>query len=365
MYRIVVFTLLLLFGLTRGKNTLDLCKANEDTYGTWNLTSSVNLREVGKYFVNGVHGHAAQFDKMWFPANCSYLRFTNTSLKAVAAHIIASGKSNSKDGKLHLLFMGDSGLRGALCGIGRILSGNEIHGPNINDICGYNEALKPRARAPNEVNLLYSAEFDNIVITFMYIMKIEIQATGWMLEMNVHKQPYALILNTGAWSFNEVARVRSAQYVNSTENCDSPEDLRIEAERNSPSSRAVYAECGELGFSLNVKMVYRTSHYNSRFGFNCADAQLIPFLETKKWNIWDNSRISRNVWKTQNHDGFHYDRIFVHNVTEHKEHIKKARELQIESPGMLEMQLAHSLLHFLFRDTVQEFLDQGIHIPLL
>jgi len=361
MYWIVVLSLLLLCGLTCGKNTLDLCKANEDTYGTWNLTSSVNLREAGKFFVNGVHGHAAQFDKMWFPTNCSYLRFTNASLHAVASHILASGKSNSKDGKLHLLFMGDSGLRGALCGIGRILAGNEIHGPNINDICGYDAERKPRARSPAEVNLLYSAEFDNIVITFMYIMKMEVQYTGWMLEMNVHKQPYALILNTGAWSFDSIARARSA---NSTENCDTPADLRVAAERNSPSSRAIYAECGELGFNLNVKMVYRTSHYNSRFGFNCADAQLIPFLKTKSWNIWDNSRISKDVWKTQNHDGFHYDRIFVHNVTEHKEHIKKARELQIESPGMLEMQLAHSLLHFLFRDTVQEFLDKGIRIPL-
>ena len=54
----------------------------------------------------------------------------------------------------------------------------------------------------------------------------------------------------------------------------------------------------------------------------------------------------------------------MHTVAEHKEHIQKTRETQIESPGMLEMQLAHSLLHFLFRDTVQEFLDQGIHIPV-
>lgn len=364
MFRVAAVTLLLWCYVSYAKNTLDLCRANEDTYGTWNLTSSVDLREAGKYFANGVHGHASQFDKMWFPSNCSYLRFTNSSLQAVASHIIAKGKSNSKDGKLHLLFMGDSGLRGALCGIGRILSGNEILGPNINDICGTDALHKPRARAPNEVNLLYSAEFGKIVITFMYIMRIEVQYTGWMLEMNVHKQPYALILNTGAWSFNDVARVRSAQYTNSTENCDSPDDLRIQNERNSPSSRAVYAECGELGFNLNVKMVYRTSHYNSRFGFNCADAPLLPFLETKKWAIWDNSRISKDVWKTQNHDGFHYDRIFVHNVSEHKEHMKKARELQIESPGMLEMQLAHSLLHFLFRDTVQEFIDNGIRIPL-
>ncbi len=361
MYLTLLFPLLLLCGLAWGKNTLDLCKANEDTYGTWNLTSSVDLNQATKYFAKGHYGHAQHYDKMWFPTNCSYLRFTNASLHAVASHILASGKSNSKDGRLHLFFMGDSGLRGALCGIGRILSGNEIHGPNINEICGYDAELRPRARGAKDVNVLFSSEFENIVIYFMYIKAIEDQQSGWLLEANVHKRPYALILNTGANSFYLIGRARS---VNSTENCDTPDDLRVEAERNSPASRAVYAECGELGFNLNVKMVYRTSHYNSRFGFNCADAQLIPFLETKKWNIWDNTRISKDVWKTQNHDGFHYDRLPIHTVTEHKEHIKKAREQQIESPGMLEMQLAHSLLHFLFRDTVQEFLDQGIDIPV-
>eukprot|EP01032_Pedospumella_encystans_P018397 gene18397-20942_t len=322
------------------------------------------MHQATKYFANGLLGHAPHFDKMWFPTNCSYLRFTNASLHAVAAHILASGKSNSKDGKLHLFFVGDSGLRGILCGISRILSGNEIYGPNFNEICGFDAVRWPKAKGNAEVNVPYSVEFGNILITFMYIRKIEVQYTGWMLERSVHTQPFALILNTGAFSFDELARARSARFINSTENCDSPDDLRIEAERNSPSSRAVYAECGELGYNLNAKMVYRTSHYNARFGVNCADAQLIPFLETKKWNIWDNTRISKDVWKTQNHDGFHYDRTFMHTVAEHKEHIQKTHELEIESPGMLEMQLAHSLLHFLFRDTVQEFLDQGIHIPM-
>ena len=361
---LVVSLVLVSIGFCSGKELLNLCRANEDTYGMWNVTSMVNLREARPYFVNGYYGEAVQFHKMWFPHNCSYHRFTQASLQAVATHLIGSGKVNAENGTLHLQFVGDSATRGIMCGIVRILSGSEMFGPADNELCGY--PAKPIPPSFESENKVFDVTIGNITISLIYIKTMESEATTQTLEANIAKKPYAIILNTGAWSFwgFPIKPSPTGQRLPGAE-CDSPIYQRGKNSRLQESSKAAYARAGQLGHDLRVKMIYRTNHYNVRYGVNCADGDLLPILTERKWHIWDNTRVSKDVWAAQTYDGFHFDRTLIHTEAEHLQHIQQAVHGHVELPGMLEMQFAQSLLHYLFRDTIQEFITKGIELPII
>ncbi len=185
----------------------------------------------------------------------------------------------------------------------------------------------------------------------------------WQVEGNVHKKPYSFVLNTGAWEFDKARVARESQRINATDECDSHEDRVQEAHRTSVEVQSMLNETGALGKQLGVRMIYRSSHYNSRFGINCADGKLIPILKAAQWEVWDNTRISKDVWRTQCGDGFHFDRVHSHTVEDHAQKIAYARENQYESRGMMEMQLAQSILFYIFRDTIMDFIAMNITIP--
>lgn len=113
-----------------------------DHIGRFNMSNASALPiDIDAHFLhpNGP-GEALQFDDLWLPKHCSYLRFTNASLERCVDHEISKGAQSTMSGKtdkrVHLVFLGDSALRGVVCGLSRILSGSEVFGPSHNSICG-------------------------------------------------------------------------------------------------------------------------------------------------------------------------------------------------------------------------------------
>jgi hypothetical protein len=83
------------------------------------------------------------------------------------------------------------------------------------------------------------------------------------------------------------------------------------------------------------------------------------------WEWWDNCRVSAAVWHTQNWDGFHFDRTNDRTAPQHSAHREQNLAQGQEAPGMLEVQLAQSLLHRLFRDELQAMLEERSEQPLI
>jgi hypothetical protein len=201
---------------------------------------------------------------------------------------------------------------------------------------------------------------ENIELSFMYIRSLTDRYTNWMVEGNIGKKPYAVVVNTGAWDFDHIARQHMGEVASET--CDSPEAEAVSLKRAQPSIQANMAEYGKLAKSLGVRAIYRTNHYNCRFGVHCADDRVLAALNGTDWEIWDNRGVSKAVWWLQTRDGFHFDRHRVHTRKHHQQVRELALEMGTQMPGMLESQLAQSLLFALFRDTLQEFVDKGLTI---
>jgi hypothetical protein len=66
-------------------------------------------------------------------------------------------------------------------------------------------------------------------------------------------------------------------------------------------------ECNGVATGLNVRAIYRSSHYNTRFGLNCADDRVQVMLNSTEWEWWDNRRLSADVWRTQNWNSVHFE----------------------------------------------------------
>ena len=109
---------------------------------------------------------------------------------------------------MHIVFIGDSALRGVVCGITRILSGSEIYGPCINPICGgMNDYPEPASY--KNMGLSYSTEFydGKLKITFVYVKSFyDYFRVDWVLLDIINMRPYAIVLNTGIWDFDNIAR---------------------------------------------------------------------------------------------------------------------------------------------------------------
>jgi hypothetical protein len=229
-------------------------------------------------------------------------------------------------------------------------------------ICGH---LKEGPKSFNFIFHLFGMNYGpHISLQFMYVKRMSDRITANYLKKVLKTRPTAVIFNTGAWDYLEIGKARFEKSVTSSEDCDTQTDTEIANLRANTAAVEDYTQVGRIGRDLGVPLIYRTNHHNTRFGANCADAQLLPIFQKAHWEIWDNARISEEVWKTQCWDGFHFDRTNTHTVEQHKEHIAASEVRHRESPGMLEMQLAHSLLFHLFRDTIQEFKDKGIPIPV-
>jgi hypothetical protein len=175
------------------------------------------------------------------------------------------------------------------------------------------------------------------------------------------------VLTYGVWAFDHIARSPRGQEALLFYDAGCSAMARpgtSHRARVRSSVRGTMNECVGIAERLDVCAISRGNHYNSRFGVNCADDGLMEVLNGTGWGWWDNRRLSKDAWRTQSSDGFHFDRWNDHAVAQHIAH----REVELaqgrEAPGMLEMQFAQSLLHRLFRDELQRILDDRSAQPL-
>jgi hypothetical protein len=351
------FFLFLVWSAQLSSLSLPLCGENGDTFGSWLPTaryenSTVLQKHVHDRFAFGGPGSAVNFTHMWIPDECAYHRFTNSSLINVIKHI---QKMKSSTEPVRVIVIGDSGTRGILCGIVRMLSGSEVVGPCENVICG--TSTIPSASVMQK-HKLFDVSFGPLTLSFMYIQSLAEQMSRWLVEANIHKKPYALVLNTGVWDFNEYALKHVGEIAQDL--CDSAEVEMISNVRAQESIKAMFIETGALAHSLGVRAIYRTNHHTDRFGSHCADEQLLPVLKSTGWEVWDNRRLSQHMWAHQTTDGYHVERN-AHTVAEHLQIRHDALLKGKPMPGMLEMQFAQSLLHMLFGDALRAMIAEGVN----
>ena len=331
---------------------LPMCPMQGDTFGEWKSVedierSQLSLREYERHFFGGGPGEAMEFTNVWIPKDCSMHRFTNSSIHLAVEYM--RHKLNYTDDKpLHWIIMGDSGTRGMLCGIVRILSGSEILGPCINRVCGDGTRFEPVSTP--EFGKYYDLDFGlNFRITFVYVKTFEERHFDWMLEFSITVlKPYLYLFNTGAWSFDEIARQQKEP---ASEYCNSNVTESISINRASPFVNLTMRWLGDEAKKNNVRTIYRNNHYNTRFGVHCADDRLEEMLQGTSWEILDSRRISHDVYLSQTYDGFHVDRI-AHSVEEHIQLNKLCKENNKEIPGQLEIQLAQSFLNMALYDAL-------------
>ena len=107
-----------------------------------------------------------------------------------------------------VIFLGDSALRGIVCGISRILSGSEVYGPCINPICGGMEEFKEPV-GYKKMGITFTAEFfgGKLQLKFIYAKSFyDFFRVDWVLIDLVKNRPYAIVFNTGIWDFDNIAR---------------------------------------------------------------------------------------------------------------------------------------------------------------
>lgn len=349
----LIFSSFLLF--SSSQNTFPHCKKYMDTFGQWMKISEVNnestkLEFIRNHFI-GNESETFEFSHVWVPENCSYHRFTNHSIIMATKYQIF--KTNLTR-PLHISFVGDSALRGIVCGIFRILSGSEIEGPCVNSICGGAGMLPLSARHTNGIRFNEVTPF--FTISYAYTKTLEMNHGDYALENLIRIKPYAIFFASGAWDFDKIAR----NHMNETasEYCDTNETKEISERRASKHIKSIIDEMSGLSHDLNVRLIYRNNHFNRRFGVYCADEKFELLLEDTHWELWDNRRISKQVWESQCGDGFHFDRVKIGTKEHHQGFNKVYRDNNWELPGMLEIQLAQSALNLIYYDWIEHCRNQ-------
>jgi len=347
---------------------LPKCKLYEDTIGSWKKVKEVNTSAMAlrkfetAHFYHGGAGHALEFDSIWIPKGCSYHRFTSETVKKCIAYDDVKRQAETKLSAevkakpFEIVFMGDSALRGIVCGLSRLLGGNEIVGPLGNVICGNAQGQHPMSTSVMGHPYTWPApgfEKPRLDITFTYMKTFETAHFDWKLEWELEdERPRVLVMNTGAWDFDDIAREMNARGINAEDQCQYANQTAVAEERASEFvNHTIVHELGDIGARHGVRLIYRNNHFNSRFGPTCADERLEALMaKHSQWEVWDNKGISKDVWMNQTWDGFHFDRHKVYTEEHHLENIKDWHASGKEAPGALEMQLAQSLLNAIFHD---------------
>lgn len=355
------------FSCTSGQN-LRPCELYEDTYGEWIPNPAIGpakdvtkFEELKRHYLGSIGpGQSVEenWDIVWKTSKCAYHRFTNESLHSCVKHMIHKNLTATHD-HVRLWFIGDSAVRGVLCGIARIIAGSEVYGPCINEICG---GILDHAVSYKEIGRPFDVKFfdGKLVLTFVYVKSfIDWYRTDWLIHDILPSQPYAMIVNTGIWDYDNVARAHRGE--DAPDYCNDNRTQEISNNRASAEVNKTLVELGLRAKEYGVRLIYRTNHYNVRFGVNCADDQVLEILNHTEWEIWDNRRVSRYVFKNQTWDGFHFERVFVQTKEAHEGLVKTGVYYNVYGAwmtwmhaGSLEIQLAQSALQALFHPCLKD-----------
>jgi hypothetical protein len=352
---------------SQSKNTYPPCPLYGDTHGKWIRTSEINSSfesEIRRHFSLLEPGEALAFSEIWIPHNCSYRRFTKESI----FHMIDQKlRKSGKYKQVHIGIFGDSAIRGIFCGLTRILSGSELYGSSDNLICGDNK--RKEITMDNAPNQLHDVEFGNglLKVTFSYTSRMEKVSFNLMEKFLTLFRADAMFLNTGAWDFDYLSR--NNLHDPDKEFCDSDQAILISQNRSSPHILKMFHELSFSAKKSGTRLIYRNSHYNKRFSAECADLLLEnnllelqarealtndSSLSFAEWEIWDNRRISKDIYLNQCWDGFHFDRPHIQDFTHYPIMTQFFSQQSGEIPGAMEIQLAQSLLNALFHEQIIE-----------
>ena len=339
-----------------------LCAQFHDYDGYWvdqkNASNSLRQQiEINRHFFMNDGGEALEFSQIWLPKACSYHRFTNVTFFRMIDSLLKNHSHLFPKQMVHLAFIGDSATRAIFCGITRILSGSELYGPCDNVVCG--GATYGYPIYYKQFNQIYEVQFSpTFKMTFSYVYGLDeahkdANRVVHDVFANESNPPYAVVLNSGAWDFDQLAR-SSAGHDPEKAGCDSAEAVTISHERASSKVISTFQHFSDLSRLHHSQLIYRTNHYNGRFGALCADRLLEERMKQKisnsNWKIWDNRGMSKDCWHEQNWDGFHFDRFMVYNASHHRAHMGYFQSRGRPLPGQLEIQLAQSLLNGIFYD---------------
>ena len=340
---------------------LSPCQQYGDTYGSWqkvvNVTKNgTDFSSLREHFHDGFIGEALNFTHIWITDNCSYRRFNSVDIHNSVRTIIHSRDA----GGLHpepnatipveIIFVGDSALRGIFCGIGRILLGSELLGPNMNVVCGgVNNDHHGKPISSEHTGVPYSVDYHHLKLTFMYSKSFmhAREHLGHKIENDINRKPHAIVVNSGAWDFDAISRSPNFT-TKSQEECMNNASIDVSKLRASQFVNDTILELNVHAKANGVRMIYRNNHYNARFGTICADEKFQNLLNGTDWEVWDNRRMSKESWVEQTYDGFHFDRTLQFSPQDHVNYRGFCLGKGWEAPGQLEMQLAQSLLNTLF-----------------
>lgn len=337
------------------------CMRYQDTHGVWVNHSLLPRSEITSHFHDRNVAQAGDFDLVWLPHNCSYRRFDNVTVAKAAALQLLRFRAEMKGRRvsfnetapLNIIMFGDSALRGIFCGIARIMAGSETIGPCMNAICGRSKQEReisiPRIHRRRDVQLT-----PDLTIGFYYVKSFHIKHLDWLLEWSLeHENPFAVVLNTGAWDYYDYSKAHKDE--EASLRCHNNATAAIAARRADSFVNQTLRSLSQEAESRSIRLIYRNNHVNRRFGALCADEAFESLLLETKWELWDNRRMSETVWRSQCHDGFHFDwPVLTFTEEEHAAYNSKHRALFGQHPGMLAQQLAQSLLNALFFDVLTE-----------
>jgi len=375
---------------------LPKCKQYEDTDGSWLYVKDINTSTLAlknfetKHFYHGGGGYAMKFDRVWVPKTCAYHRFTNETITKCLVHHhtnhedkLRNTKSTKKPYKI--AFYGESGLRGVVCGILRLILGNEMTGPCSPGIC---------SRSMSHTGMPYTEHVipGLLDITFVYskswFILHEIDKDFVSMETNIRNEltsdldkgrPDVIVMASGIWDFYEIALGLGYGDYDKRDFLSSPY-CTLDSQREVSKRRAndyvnstFIHEFGQLAYDNNVRLIYKNNHHNAVYPSICADQEFEKLVTDSAsghsqglertgnsagninsrswgWEIWDNRNISIDSFKLQIKDGYHFERHHVFTTEDHINHMNEYKKEGREIPGALEMQLAQSLLNNIFQD---------------
>jgi hypothetical protein len=353
------------------KNIYPPCPLYGDTFGKWIRTNEIKPSfglELSRHFSLREPGEAFAFNEIWIPQNCSYHRFTNETIFQMVHQKL---RKNGKKNQIHIGIFGDSGTRGIFCGLFRIISGSERFGSCNNLICGDENHMEiTMENAPYQ---LHDVEFyDGLFkVTFAYITRLEKVSINLMEKfLNLYSAD-VMLLNTGAWDFDHLARTN--QHDPEKQFCDTDEAVHVSQSRSSLEVVKAFHKLAISARKFETRLIYRNNHYNQRYSAECADLLLetnLRELQKKeavmnssftKWEIWDNRRISKGIYLNQCWDGFHYDRP-RRTDSDRWRRMSQFFQQNGEVPETMLMQFAQSFLNSLFHKEIIEEYQRIYHL---
>lgn len=331
------------------------CSLGGDSKGTWLNVSQSNIEERKKslkHFLFNGPGEATFFDQVWIPHKCSYHRFTRESLLYFAETMVKSNPETFPHGYMQFVIIADSGTRGMVCGITHIIGGSEIFGPNLNEFCGNHTKNALTIPDTDQIHNLTISRY--LKLSFVY--SLHGIHTNFPLHVSVltELKPYAIVYNVGCGIFFPSVPFLQV-HLSDNPSCDTTW-VKNRTELFMSTQPPLMKQLSDLANQIGSKtrLIYRNNHYNAWYGALCFDSLLEEWIHrerrqnhTFRWEVFDTRGVSKHVWKEANFDGFHYGR--EHHVWTYEDHWKFYSHVNHRHWGKLEMQLAQSLLNYLFQ----------------